>query len=608
MIMRTKLFLTLCFIGVMLSCNKDRLPNDEANNNNDEPSNFHENFGDAITRTFIGNVIDINGNPIENVIISIGNDDVLTDDHGVFILEDAQVNKRFAYVKAEKDGYIHGSRAVVPTSGTNKVSIMLLEETVAGSTTSGTSETIAIANGASVSLEGDYIKEDGTPYSGSLDVIIHHLDPTDEAVSLQMPGMLYAENEENEERMLQTLGMLAVELRGSGGEDLNLAEGSSAEIKIPVDASLLSIAPSSIPLWYFDEAKGYWIEEGEATLVGNNYIGTVEHFSFWNCDIPAEAINLCVTVMNENETAFANTKVTITSATFGTRSGFTNELGEVCGLVPSGEVLEINVYDFAICGSNIIYTSTIGPFNSDDSLTVIVEESSNIIHETVTGTFTDCNQNPVTNGYVVITYGDQQFFDMVTEGVFEINMLRCSTADNFSIEAIDHDNLQTTGEINYTFSTPETSLGNLISCNDITEFIQFNIDGDTGENVLIATNIRATFGESDNTNSGSGNGLNISGQGEAGTNDCFYLFGNLNDAPHTGTYDNLDYQVQDDTGINIGECIGISQTNNNIIYNVTALGDVDEYIDINFSGDYEDYNGNTHTISGVIHVLRDSLD
>lgn len=616
MIMKTKLLLTLFLIGAMMSCNEDRLP-DDGQNNRETPSNFHENFGNEIIRTFIGNVIDVNGNAVENVTISIGSDQVQTDDNGVFILKDAKVNKRFAFIKAEKNGYIHGSRSVVPTNGVNKVSIMLLAETVAGSTSSGTSETISLANGASVSLEGDYVKEDGSPYSGSLDVIMHHLDPTDENVSLQMPGMLYAANEANEERMLQTLGMLAVELRGSGGEDLNIAEGSSAEIKIPVDASLLSIAPSTIPLWYFDEANGYWIEEGEATLVGNNYIGNVAHFSFWNCDIPAEAINLCITVVNDGSivsktknggSPFANTKVTITSQTFGTRSGYTNELGEVCGLVPSGETLEIKVYDFEVCGSNVIYSSTIGPFSTDDSITITIEDNSNIIQESVAGTFSDCNGDDITNGYVVLTYGDQTFYDTVTDGIFLINLLRCSTSDSFTVEAIDTDNLQTTGAINYTFNTPATNLGDLVSCNTIAEFIQFNIDGESGENVLIATNIQATFGETDSTGGADGNSLNISGQREAGTggnNNCFYLFGYLNDAPHTGTYDNLDFQVEGDTGINIGECIGMSQDNNNIIYNVTALGDVGEYIDINFSGTYEDYNGNSHTITGVIHVLRD---
>jgi len=596
--MKLKLIFTLCLFGMFLSCDKDNISNDDQQ---DTPSNFSEYFGSEITRSFLGNVIDSNNNPIQGVTISIGTNQVQTDGNGVFTIKDAQVNQRFAYVKAEKSGYIHGSRALAPTKGVNKVTIMLLEETVAGSTTSGTEKTIAIANGASVSLKGDYIKADGTLYSGNLDVIVHHLDPADTDMALQMPGMLYAENEANEERMLQTLGMLAVELRGSAGEDLNIAENSSAEIKIPVDASLMAIAPSTIPLWYFDEDKGYWIEEGEATLVGNNYVGTVKHFSFWNCDIPAEAINLCVTVINENETAFANTNVTITSNTYGTRGGYTNELGEVCGLIPSGETLEINVYDFAVCGSNVIYTSTIGPYNTDDSITIVVEETSDIIHETVFGTFADCNETLITNGYVALTYGNQTFYDTVTDGAFEINLLRCSSSDSFSIEAIDADSLQTTGIINYMFDSPETNLGNLLACNTVTEFIQYTID-DT-EKVLITTNIQANFLP---TGGNSANNLNISGQKDSGTNNgCFYLFGVLNDAPHTGTYDDINFEDGNDTGINISECLRISENNNTITYNITALGAVGEYIDINFSGGYEDYNGNPHTITGVIHVLRD---
>ncbi len=599
MIMKTKLFFMLCLLATVLSCEKDGTPSTQPGNDN--PTNFFENFGSEINRSFIGKVIDINQNPIENVTISVGSVQVETDAQGVFIIEDATVNERFAYIKAEKVGYIHGSRSVNPTNGINKISIMLLEETVAGTTNSGEQKTIAISNGASVALNGAYIKEDGTAYSGSLDVIVHHLDPTDSMVELQMPGMLYAENSENEERMLQTLGMLAVELRGSAGEDLNLAEGSTAEIKIPVDASLMAMAPATIPLWYFDEAKGYWIEEGVATLVGDAYVGTVSHFSFWNCDIPAEAINLCVTVTDDNGFPVANTNVTITSTTFGTRGGYTNDVGEVCGLVPSGETLEINVFEYAICGSNTIYTAAIGPYTTDSTLDVTITSSSDIISETVTGVFNDCNDNPVENGYVVLSYGNQQFFSSVENGVFEINMLRCSSVNSFAIEAIDYDNLQTTGEINYTFNSPETDLGDLSACNAITEFIQYTIDDDPNQDVLIATGIQASFDPSGAANGG----LNIFGQGDAGSNDCFYLFGILNDAPYVGTYNAIGFDNSNGPGMNIGECIDVSSENNNIVYNLTALGDVGEYIDINFSGTYEDRSGNPHSITGVVHVIRD---
>ena len=84
-----------------------------------------------------------------------------------------------------------------------------------------------------------------------MQVILHHLDPTDETVNQQMPGMLYAQDLENRERALQTLGMLAVELRGDNGEDLNLAENTTAEITIPLDPTLVPDAPATIPLWYF---------------------------------------------------------------------------------------------------------------------------------------------------------------------------------------------------------------------------------------------------------------------------------------------------------------------------------------------------------------------
>jgi hypothetical protein len=84
------------------------------------------------------------------------------------------------------------------------------------------------------------------------------------------------------------------------------------------------------------------------------------------------------------------------------------------------------------------------------------------------------------------------------------------------------------------------------------------------------------------------------------------MYGALNDPDYLGTYDNYDFNDANDTGFFIGECINISSTNNNITYNLNTLGNVGEYIDVNFTGSYEDFDGNTHTITGVVHVLRDN--
>ncbi|MBT8325905.1 MAG: carboxypeptidase-like regulatory domain-containing protein [Winogradskyella sp.] len=582
------------------SCQKDDGPsNNNPNNENNIPDTFSEYFGNQMTRDFVGTVINKNNEPIAGVTITIGNETEVTDDNGVFIIRNAAVNERFGYIKTEKEGYIHGSRSVVPSNGTNKVTIMLLEANVVATVNSGTAETVTMTNGSSVSLDGNFIKEDGTEYSGSVDVIMHHLDPVDTSMPLQMPGMLYAENTDGAERMLQTLGMLAVELRGTAGEDLNLAAGSTSEIRIPVDASLLPSAPATIPLWYFDEINGYWKEEGQATLNGNFYIGTVSHFSFWNCDIPAEAVTLCVSVNDEQGNPLNNLYVTITSNTFGTRGGNLNDVGETCGFVPSEEVLELNVYGYQFCDDTPLQTEMIGPFTEDSSITITLNNSTEIISETVVGQFNTCNGNTVTDGYVQLTYGNETFTDVVTNGTFEINLLRCDNDNTFSVVANDYANLQSTGEINYTFNTPQTSLGILSACNDVEEFIQYTIDDQP--TVILLDFINASF-YTDGSNY-NGPSLNISGSDN--DNSCFYLFGVLNDSQYVGTYDNLDWNDIEDTGFNIQECLGMSSENNNITYNLTAIGEVGDYIDINFSGTYEDYEGNPHSITGLLHVLRD---
>ncbi len=602
----TKLFQLLIFVFLIsnFSCQKDDGLSGNNNPQENIPNTFSEYFGNEISRDFLGTVIDKNHNPIEGVTITIGNETATTDSNGVFIIRDANVNERFGYVKAEKSGYIHASRSVVPSNGTNKVTIMMLEETVVGTVSSGSSSTVTIDGGSSVSFDGNFTKEDGTAYEGSVDVIIHHLDPTDNDMSMQMPGMLYAENEDGAERMLQTLGMLAVELRGSGGEDLNLAEGSTSEIKVPVDASLISIAPATIPLWYFDETHGYWKEEGQATLQGNMYVGTVSHFSFWNCDIPAEAIMLCVEVLDEDGKELNNLTISITSNTFGTTYGYTNEIGQVCGYVPSNESLVLNIYNYAICGNTPLHIETIGPFSLDSGISVIVPENPSIIEETVIGTFNNCDGNPITEGYVQITYGGTTFTDAVNnDGSFEIIMLRCFEENTFSLIGSDFNNLQTTGEIYYTFTSSLTDIREINACNTIDEFITYSIDDGAVQKLYIDSEDLATGSWS-------------------------YKI-QLHGGPGGLVFDKITINVPNELGsYNVGDNLGYNdevveiwlrfiENGNNSLYdldspeehNITinvnkAAQYVGDYIDVNFSGDFSYYGNPTRTIVGSAHIKK----
>ena len=367
---------------------------------------------------------------------------------------------------------------------------MLLEATIVGSTSSGAQQTINLPNGTSVTLNGDYVTENGTPYQGNVDVVMHHLDPTDPNMEDQMPGMLFAANTDNEAQVLKSFGMLAVELKGSNGENLNLAENTTAQIKIPVAPELLADAPSTIPLWFFDEETGYWMEEGEAQLSGNQYIGIVSHFTFWNCDIPIDFIKLCIEVVDEDNNPLANHTVSLTTLNYGSTTDTTNSIGAVCGFVPSNETLTVDLLGYGVCNEQLIHSEVLGSLSSDTTITIVVPYTPNLISETVTGIFQNCNGTVVSDGYVLLTSGGEQYIDQVVNGVFEISFLRCLEDNSFSIQGYDYDTFQTTQSIGFGFTTPTTNLGVLNSCDSVTEFITYQIG--TDDPITYFTNFNAT--------------------------------------------------------------------------------------------------------------------
>jgi hypothetical protein len=421
---------------------------------------------------------------------------------------------------------------------------------------------------------------------------MHHLNPSDPTILDKMPGMLLAQNSNGEQRVLESYGMLNIEMRGSSSQKLQIA--NSAQIEMPIATSQLASSPSTIPLWHFDETLGYWKEEGSATKQGSVYIGTVSHFSWWNCDAQFPTIRLTVTVVNTAGTPLSNLKVALrrASSTYSV-NGYTNNLGQVCGLVPANETLTMTVYDTC---DNVIYTSSVGPFSADTTLPNVVIANSSIQSTLVQGNLLKCDGTNVTNGYVLLHYGNQNVLATVSNATFSFTMLVCSaTNTGFTLQGFDYDNLQTTNTINYTFTNPITNVGNLTACSTISEFISYRIDANPIKYII--ANITAS-GRS--TASGTINsGLTISAYtaNSPTTSQGFYLYGNT---IIPGIYTSSLFSIESaDTGaINV-------QTVNTVSYNLSSVGAVGQYIDITFNGTYTNTTG-SHSITGVAHVIRDN--
>jgi hypothetical protein len=422
-----------------------------------------ENFGSMTSGDFIGLITDASGVNMPGVLVTVGTNSATTDHNGIFIINNADVYENFAYIKATKEGYIKASRVVIPKeNGVNNIRIALLKKDVTETVSSGEVSQVSLPNGAKVSFDGNFITENGNPYSGQVDVVLHYLAPNSLNLFLQMPGSLFAQTLTNDARSLETYGMLSVNLFSPSGEPLNINEDNPATLEFPVDASQTSIAPQTINLWYFDEEQGYWKEQGQATKVGNKYVGEVTHFSWWNCDLPLNYVNLCFTLSPNNTDASTYYQVKIQRQTNNQVIFYGNVLsneGSECGLIPEGEQVKISIYSTSeTCSGELIHDQVVGGYTSNTEIDISFNEE--ISTTTLTGTAFNCDGNPITNGYLIV---DNQVALSITDGSINYGIQHCSSVTT-DILIFDLDTNQWTVANGVTMNGATIDLGMLNSC------------------------------------------------------------------------------------------------------------------------------------------------
>lgn len=448
------LFLVLIAL-VIISCNDDENVNPGVEN---------------VKATIFGTIVDESNAAIENAAITLNGNNTTTNENGYFILKDIQVPSSNAYLKATKSAYFDGSRTFqVTANSTLEVKVMLLEK-VARNFNASTGGTVQI-EGLEVVFDANSIAdESGNAYSGDVKAYIKRLNPTQQNFELIMPGNLVGIDANNEEVVLESYGMVAVELEGDNGQALNLADGSSAEITFPLDAALVANAPATIPMWFFDEAKGIWTEEGSATLDNGKYVGTVNHFSFWNCDVPFPLVDITGSIVSDNEPV-ANASVTIRRANAGsTASTTTNSNGIFSGKVPANEALELVVKDK--CGQSVS-TSTIGPFTNEVDLGAISVDLEELV-VAITGVAVNCDNELIENGILAVNDQQVNSYLPIINGEVNTSFVHCGN-NSIQVKVIDTDNL-TEGEWTTYEIESNIALDTIAACEaELEEYIRWTI-------------------------------------------------------------------------------------------------------------------------------------
>ena len=333
------------------------------NNINNEPPPIS-----LINGSVAGRVTDLNDVLVSNASVTAGAITTTTDMDGHFIIKNAQLIKDAGFVEVAKPGFFTGSRTfLVNTNTLNNVKIQLIPKIVSGNFVATSGGSIDVLGGGSVNFGANntVTVSNNAAYTGNVSVSTFYLNPADANFSKYMPGDLQGLNSSNQQKILQSFGIVLIEMNDASGGKLQIATGKTATITIPIPTAMQASAPATLPLWYFDETKGVWKQEGSATKQSNNYVGTVAHFSFWTAGQLGQNVRLDATFKDQNGNILANNLVTITSTNYGTSDGYTDSAGTVSGLIPANETLVMKAIDQC---NNIIYTQNIGPFSTDTNL------------------------------------------------------------------------------------------------------------------------------------------------------------------------------------------------------------------------------------------------
>ena len=560
---------------------------------NDGPDNPGNKPIEYVTATITGRILDESGQPVSAAAVKAGSAATTTDINGSFRITNVSLDKNAGFIKVEKDGFFQGSRTIIVNAGVvNYISLQLIKKTVAGTVSGSSGGNITVPTGGSINFGGNSFVNTGTnsTYTGTVSVSAFFINPAASNFNEIMPGTLRGINTSNQETGLQSFGMMAVELTGAGGEKLQLASGKTATLTFPIPAALQASAPATIPLWSFNDTTGLWKEEGSATKQGANYVGTVSHFSFWNCDYPYSGVDFKAIIKDQNGNPLYPVQVAmkITSDTVSSYGyGYTDETGLVSGKIPSGKTFELKILNK--CGA-VLYTQNVGPFNSTADLGTIILTVPAYTQVTVSGSVVNCNGVAVTNGFVDVNIDSFHTRAVVTNGSFSVAFSRCNNTQTTAyVTAYDMSTSQIGSASAITITSGTVNAGTLSACGTtVAEFLNYTLNSTNYSFVPPADSLAMDGSVS--------NGYTVWATRKTGggnSRDQVYLWFN---ASGTGTV-SLNYVV---INLNTSQYVGQSAVN------ITEFGTPGNYISGNFSAVLKDTlnSANTAPVTLSFRVKR----
>lgn len=196
-------------------------------------------------------------------------------------------------VRVEADGFAENVRVTrVQIGQSTSLTVQLLRNGVTQNVATAAGGTVTVpGSSAQVVLPpGGLIPRSGGAPAASVMVSVTPINVA--TTTRNMPGD-FTTSASGTITQIESFGAMLIDVRDSNNVRYGLAPGSISTIRIPVSTRSSNV-PVTIPLFYFDDSTGRWIQDGQATLVGTGsnryYEGPVSRLIYWNADLVTETI------------------------------------------------------------------------------------------------------------------------------------------------------------------------------------------------------------------------------------------------------------------------------------------------------------------------------
>jgi cysteine-rich repeat protein len=291
-----------------------------------------------------GRVTDLNGAPLEGVMVKLADHSAVSGQDGSFMLGLVPVGMQQS-LTAEQAGFSKGLlRVDVFAQAEQSLSIKLMATESKMITDPSAGGMVETPSGVKLDLPADaFVGADGRPVTGPIKLEIALLNDRDEMAAA--PGGMIAlspDGSDGEETPLESFGMVEVTLTTADGEPVNIKSDKLVDLVFPLARNHGFKDGDPIALWNFDEAEQHWVQLGEGIVQGDSFRATVAHFSWWNADKPLTRACIRGRVLDANGSPAGGAAVTISGRSYlGETRATTDMSGSFCAYARVSSKIEL---------------------------------------------------------------------------------------------------------------------------------------------------------------------------------------------------------------------------------------------------------------------------